>query len=500
MSGSEFKIAGALAGMLAALAGCRPVGPNYKPPAAPTPDVWHQKVAAELGREQPALQAWWRNLNDPVLTSLVDEARNNNLTAQQALSVIRESRLRRAVVSRNLQPVVDISGSYSRAKASSQDPLFSKLPNVAAQPFNLFTVGFDVIWEADVFGGIRRSIEAADAGVGASLETYRDVLVTLFAEVALNYVDLRTFQQRIAYAEANVKIQTESLALARSRFESGLTGRLDLEQARSNLSNTRAILPALKLGEQVVLNQLAFLLSVPPTQLRKDLEKPGPIPSAPEAVAVGLPADLLRQRPDVRRAERFLALQTARVGVATAQLYPRFGLSGNLGLQTVDISKFSGAGFFGITPFFRWNIFNRGRLHDLVKAEKEVTQQALLGYQNTVLLALAETESAMVAFHQEKQRLARLREAVAATEKAVGLVRTLYNTGLSDFQNVLDTERTLFLQQDNLAVSEGQVTKNLISLYKALGGGWSLSALPEEAKPQRPGEESQSRPEGKPGP
>ena len=190
--------------------------------------------------------------------------------------------------------------------------------------------------------------------------------------------------------------------------------------------------------------------------------------------------------------ERILALETARIGIATADLYPRFGLVGDLGVATTNLSRFGGAGAFGITPFFRWNIFNRGRIRDTIKAQEEVTQQALFSYENTVLFALAGAESAIVAFREEKRRLEALREAVAATERATGLVRTLYDTGLTDFQNVLDTERTLFLQQDQLAVSEGQVTKNLISLYKELGGGWSAATGPAEAQPMRPDEESRA--------
>ena len=471
---------------------CRPVGPSFRPPQAPIADVWHQEVSEQLRKENPDLQAWWTTLNDPVLEDLIRRARENSLTVQQAVSVIRESRLRRSVVQRNLQPVVDISATYTRAKSSGQDPLFSKLPQASPTPFNLYSAGFDVAWEADVFGRVRRSVEAADAGVEASIETYHDVLVTLFAEVARNYIDLRTFQQRIAYADRNIAIQTESLRLARARFGSGVTGRLDVEQAQSNLSNTESVLPSLLLGREVVLNQVALLISDQPGALPPALAESAPIPSTPAEVVVGLPANLLRQRPDIRRAERLLAIEAARTGILTADLYPRFGLVGDLGLTTTDVTKLSGAGTFGVTPFFRWNIFNRGRLRDAIHAQEEVTQQALLGYENTVLLAQMETESAIVGYREERRRFEALQEAVGATERATGLVRTLYDTGLTDFQNVLDTERTLFLQQDQLAISEGQVTKNLISLYKALGGGWatgSHSTVPAPVQTEQPFEE-----------
>jgi NodT family efflux transporter outer membrane factor (OMF) lipoprotein len=440
--------------------------------------MWYQQVAAEFSSEQPAIQAWWNNLGDPGLVDLIQKTRDQNLTLKQAVSVIRQARAQRGATARLLQPSVNLNAFYSAQRPSEQAPPLSLLPEDFrdADNSNLLSPGFDMAWEIDVFGRVRRSIEAADAAMQASVEGYRDVLVSLFGEVALAYVDLRTLQQRLAYAEGNIQLQQKALDLARTRFETGLTGRLDLEQARANLANTQALIPSLRLGIQSTLNRIAFLLSQQPGSVHAELLTPGPIPSpGREIVDLGLPAGLVRQRPDIRRAERALAAQTARIGVLTADLYPRFGLSGNLSLATADVTEWRSAGAFAITPFLQWNVFHRGRIRDNIRAQEEVTKQALYSYENTVLLALAEVETSMVALREEKLRRDALLVGVEALTKAVELVEILYTTGLSDFQNVLDTQRFLFQQQDALAVSDGQVTRNAIALYKALGGGWAES-------------------------
>jgi outer membrane protein TolC len=244
---------------------------------------------------------------------------------------------------------------------------------------------------------VRRSIEAADASTQASVEGYRYILVMLFGEVALAYVDLRTLEQRLAYAESNIKLQQKALDLARTRFETGLTGRLDLEQARANLANTQALIPLLRLGVHATLNSIAFLLSQQPGSVHADLLTPRPIPSpTPNTADLGLPVGLVRQRPDIRRAERALAAQTALIGVVTADFYPRFGLTGNLSFATADVTQWSSAGTFAITPFLQWHVFNRGRIRDNIRAQQEATRQALYAYENNVLLALSEVETSMV--------------------------------------------------------------------------------------------------------
>jgi len=462
------------------LGGCRAVGPNYTPPEVPTPDAWHQEVTREINAETPQLQAWWTQLNDPVLEDLIRRAREQNLTVKQALSVIRETRAARGITSRRLQPTIDTNLSYTRTRGSEQVPPLSLWPpelGVESEGLNVFGGSFDMGWELDVFGGIRRSIEAADALIDVSIEGYRDILVTLFAEVGLNYLEVRTLQQRIQYAEGNIELQEETLRLAQSRFDSGIAGRLDPAQAESHLANTEAVLPLLRLALHATLYRLGVLLAQHPGALEELLEvKPIPVP--PEDVAVGIPAELVRQRPDIRLAERTLAAQTAQVGVATSNLYPKFGLFGSWGFQTTKLSDMSGSATGFVTPLMSWNLFNRGRIKDQIRVEEERAEQAFLAYENIMLAALAEVETSMVSFWEEQQRLAALSRAVTASELAVELVGVLYQTGLVDFQNVLDTQRVLFLQQDQLAASEGQVTKNLVSLYKALGGGWDAGPAP----------------------
>ncbi len=479
LSAAAMRIALSVFALLLA-AGCRKVGPDYVAPATPMPDLWYQEISKDFGREEPALQEWWTHLEDPLLADLIRRCRENNLTIKQASSVIREARFRRTILSKNLQPNIDINASYTRTKASETVPPLSLVPKEVrnAEGFNVFSAGFDMAWEIDFFGRIRRSIEAADAGVGATIEGYRDILVTLFAEVGRTYVDVRTLQQRISFAQQNIERQRGTLKLVESRYEAGLVGQLDVQQARSNLANTEAVLPQLRLGLQASLNQLTFLLSLEPGSLHDQLETPAPIPGIPADVALGLPAELLRQRPDIRGAERLLAAETARIGVVTADLYPRFGLVGDLTSATVDLGNVGGSGTFAITPFMGLNIFNRGRIRNAISAQEESTEQALLSYENTVLFALTEVESSLAGFQEERNRRDAIGRAVEAVEKAAGLVHVLYDTGLTDFQNVLDTERSLFLQQDQLVASQGQVVKDLIALYKALGGGWSPAVLP----------------------
>ncbi len=460
------------------LAGCRRVGPDYQTPATPTPDAWRQEVAGEINSEQPRLQAWWDYLNDPRLTELIRRARERNLTVRQAVSRIREARAARGATSRLLQPQVSGGASYTRTRSSEQAPPLSLLPEDMrnAQGFNLWAAGFDMAWELDVFGGLRRSIESADAAIDVSIEGYRDVLVTLFSEIALNYLEVRTLQERIRYSRYNIDLQEQTLGLAQARFDTGLAGRLDPTQAEANLAGTEAALPVLRQALQLSINRLGVLLSEQPGDLRESLKEPKPIPVPPDDLAVGIPANVVRQRPDIRFAERSLAAQTAQVGVATARLYPRFGLAGSLGLQATSLSSLGGAGTFGITPVISVPLFNRGRLRDLVRVEEERTQQALFTYEDTVLRAFAEVESALISYAEEQIRRDALIRSVDAAQRAADLVMVVYKTGLTDFQNVLDTQRLLALQQDQLAASEGQVTKNLVSLYKALGGGWDPAA------------------------
>ena len=455
--------------VLAASTACM-VGPDYKTPVVEVPDIWHDPATEGVTDGESPIHKWWETFDDPILVDLIHEAQAANLDLEQAVGRIREARALRRIAGGDKVPDLSVGGSGQRQQLS--DNLIPELGPL--DPNSIYTLTFDSTWELDFFGRIRRQIESADATYQASIEDYRDVLVTLFGEVARNYFDVRELQQRIQYAEENIKAQQNTLKLTQDRFDAGLVSALDIAQAESNLANTEAQVPIYQAGLQAALNRLAVLLGAPPGTLHDDLAEPRPIPSPPDEVAVGLPADLLRQRPDVRRAERDLAAQTARIGVATADLYPRFSLSGFLGLQSGSGGDFiSGDSVtWGINLPFVWQIFSGGRVRGNIDLEKARTEQLVSFYEQTILIALEDVETSLANYEQEKQRRERLLEAVDASQRSVELVRTQYMAGLTNFQNVLDSERSLTNQQDALAESEGFIVKSLASVYKALGGGW----------------------------
>ena len=461
---------------LLAFSGCM-VGPNYERPVVEVPDVWQEAATAKVTDGEAPLQTWWTVFDDPKLTDLIDRAQASNLDLQQAIWRIQESRALRGVAKGGLLPGVQGTGDASREDPSENQVIIEEF----ADPQNNFSLGVDATWELDVFGRVRRTIEVADARLGASVEDYRDVLVTLLADVAFNYLELRTLQLRLNYAAANVLAQRETLQITVDRFDAGLVSQLDITQAESNLASTEARIPPLRAGQTAALNRLAVLLGASPGVLDGELNAPDDIPVPPDEVTIGLPAELLRQRPDVRRAERQLAAATAQIGVETANLYPRFSLFGFLGIGATDIGDLfsTSSGTWGIGLPIRWNIWQGGRIRSSIKATEARTEQALLFYEQSVLLALEEVENTMVAYEQERLRRDKLVEATDASERSVELVRTQYMAGLTNFQNVLDTQRSLFNQQDQLAASEGELVQNLVALYKSVGGGWNPMLFPE---------------------
>ena len=349
--------------------------------------------------------------------------------------------------------------------------------NLGGLPFpNLFSVwatGFNVSWEPDFWGRYRRTIEATDADVGASVEGYNQALVLLLSDVASNYVQMRTYEERLRFARSNVEIQKGSLHLADLRFTGGIASELDVRQARSSLAQTEALIPPLEAGRRQAANQLCILMGMPVTELASQLP-PGGIPKPPLQVAAGIPAELLRRRPDVRRAERQVASQSARIGVAEADLYPRFAINGFLGYAANDLNNlFEPKSFLGfIIPQFQWNVLNYGRITNNIRAQEARWQTAVLQYQQTVLTAGREVEDSLVAFLQSQQQAARLDEGVAASARSVQLVMTQFEGGVTDFNRVYNTQTTLVNQQDQLAATRGNIALNLIAAYRALGGGW----------------------------
>jgi NodT family efflux transporter outer membrane factor (OMF) lipoprotein len=460
---------------LALLLGCATVGPNYSPPETQMPDVWHQELTAGLAEGEADLQTWWTALNDPVLDELIQKAADGNIDLKVAVARIEEAYALRGIAAGQFYPDINADGVVQRDRVSE---------GVSPETFgrdrtdNFYGLGLGAGWEIDVWGRIRRSVEAADASTQAAIEDYRDILVLLFAAAASNYVEVRTLQARIQYAETNAQLQRETLQLTQDRFDAGIAPQLDVRQAELNLAVTESVIPDLESRLIQAINRLSVLLGEQPGQLQAELLEPGEIPDPPGDVLVSIPANLLRQRPDIRGAERRLASQTARIGVAQADLYPRFDLFGTIGLEAFDTGDYFDAGnkAWSLGSSLFWNIFDGGRIRSNIRVEEARTEQAFQVYEQTVLLALEDVEDAMVAYVREQEREEALGQAVTAAEQSVELVDTLYRTGLTDFQNVLDMQRSLATQQDNLAQSEGNVVTNVIRVYRALGGGWSIEA------------------------
>lgn len=458
----------ALLGLLLLAAGCAVVGPDYKPPKTEVPRTWQGIEDPALMPKKSDIQRWWEVFHDPLLSRLIAEAARENLDVRVAWARVKEARAQVGVAAGAELPSLDAAGSSTWQRGSEHDITPGGVTDSSHR------IGVDASWEIDLFGRIRRSIEAAEADYQATEEDRLDTLVTLYGEVALTYIEVRTLQARLEAARKNIASQREVLDLTRSRFKHGLATDLDVAQAVQVLASSEAELPPLRTALAQAVNNLALLLGKQPGAFRKELSKPAPIPLPPSKVAVGVPADILRQRPDVRRAERKLAAQTARIGVATADLYPSFSLTGSFGLSATEPGYLgrSGSYFFSVGPSFQWNIFDGGRIRSQIKVEDARTEQALLNYEQTVLSALNEVENAMVAFRQQRARLRALERTVQASRRTVSLALRLYKEGLKDFQSVLDAQRSLFSYDNQLAQAKGEVANNLVRLYKALGGGW----------------------------
>lgn len=463
-----------IAAVLLLSTGCT-VGPNYHQPKVAAPARWSEPLAGgETSGERP-LASWWKTFNDPELDSLIKRAVASNHDLRIAEARVRESRAQYKMTSADLWPTIDASGSYMRNLQSHHQPLLGSLP-LPGVPFenNVYQTGFDSSWELDVFGGTRRSIEASKADLAAAELDRRNVLVTLLGEVARNYVETRGLQHRLAIAGKNIQAQEEGVTLTRDRFNSGLTSDLDVQQATALLATTRSEVPVLETALQSSIHRLGVLLGQEPGALQTELSKVSAIPANPPKVPVGLPSDLLRRRPDVRQAERQLAAATARIGVAEADLFPKFSLTGDAGFQSVSVSDWfsSGSRFWSVGPTVQWRIFDAGRIRANVHVQTARQEQALAAYEKSVLTAFEDVENALVAYAKEQERHRSLEEAVNANNDALHLADENYTNGLANFINVLDAERSLYQAEDALAQSDKTVSQDLIALYKTLGGGW----------------------------
>jgi len=463
------------------VAGCA-VGPNYHTPQTKAPAQWNESLAGGETNSAIAAADWWNNFHDLELDSLIRRAVQSNLDLRIAQARVREARAQFGIAAADLWPTVDGSSSYTRARESQHQPVLGSLPLPPNVPFenNIYQAGFDASWEIDVFGGKRRAKQAAGAQVSASEFGRRDVLVTLLGDVARNYVDLRGYQQQLTIANENILVQEKSLAITRDRFAKGLASDLDVQQASTVLATTRAELPTLESSIQTSIHSLEVLLGQQPGVLQTELSEASPIPSRPPVVPVGLPSELLLRRPDIRQAERQLAAATANIGVAKADLFPKFFLTGTAGFESISASDWftGGSKLWSVGPTMQWRIFDAGRIRSNIKVQSARQEQALDTYEKTVLTAFEEVENNLVLYAKEQVRRRSLQDAVISSQKSLDTANKLYASGLTDFLRVLDSERSLYQAQDSLVQSDRTISANLIALYKSLGGGWETMEEP----------------------
>jgi NodT family efflux transporter outer membrane factor (OMF) lipoprotein len=464
--------------------GCSMVGPDFVQPRAPVETEWLASGDTRLRTESADYREWWTVFEDPVLSGLIESAYRQNLPLQIAGLRILEARALLGVATGNLYPQVQQGrGAFDYTRLSENTA------NTTAgfdQKYWEASTGFDAGWELDIWGKFRRAIESVEANLEASVADYDDALVSLTAEVARTYLVIRTIDERLAVARQNVQIQQRSLDIARVRFEAGAVTELDVQQAKSLLTNTQASIPGLEASLRQAQNALAILLGKLPGEVDGVLQDSGSIPAVPAEVVVAMPAELLRRRPDVRLAEYQLAVQSPLIGVAKADLYPSFELFGSIGLRSAD-SELTAAGssdysdlleadsleiFAG--PSFRWNLFHYGRIKNRVRVEDARYQQLVVNYENTVLRAQQEVEDALVGFLKTQEQESFLLESVTAAKRSVELSMVQYREGLVDYQRVLDSQRILADQQDLQVATTGSVVTNLIAAYKSLGGGWQI--------------------------
>ena len=449
------------------------VGPNYHRPPAAVSEVWLEASDPKVSLDDSDFANWWSAFNDPILDGLIQNAYQQNLTLREAGFRVLQARAERAIAAGELMPQVQqLSGDYMRINTSAQLP-----PPFNGGAFDEWSVGFNAAWELDIWGHFRRLVEAADAQLDASVNSFDAILTSLIAEVAATYVEIRTAQQQLEYTRANVEIQQKSLELVQTQLDLGATNQVSVEYARANLEETKALIPALEIDLRKAANRLCVLLGVPPRELGPILGI-GSVPTVPSDVAVGIPADLIRRRPDIRAAERVVAARCAEVGVAESEIYPSFFINGSIKASTLQNGGLAGNGSNGVIgPGFQWNILNYGRLINNVRANEAVLEQAVSDYQQTVLEAGEEVENGLYGFLKTQEQTNALQACVEANQRALDLVNIQFKEGEVDFSPVFVLQGVVVQQQNELVQSQAEIALNLIALYKALGGGWEIRCL-----------------------
>ncbi|MGR9012937.1 MAG: efflux transporter outer membrane subunit [Gammaproteobacteria bacterium] len=465
------------------LPGCFAVGPDYIPPVIPVPEQWTE-TTANAGSQPIHTDKWWKTFNDPVLDRLISEAIDSNLDLKLTLERVKDARvLRNAAIAAGLPSLgakSNVSRRFNNSSSSGSQTGTSSAGSgfgVGNQLINIFSLGFDAQWELDFFGGIRRAVEAADATVDAEVENSRDVLVTLLGEVARNYIELRANQKLVVITRENFHAQQDTLELTQIRQQAGLASMLEVTQAQALAATTQSQLPSYEASVKKSIHALSVLLGKEPGALAVSLNRQGVIPAASNNIIANLPSELLQRRPDIRGAERRLAIANASVGIATAELYPKVNLAAFIGLQNTTITDFTPLGkSWSAASSLTMPIFNWGKLNANISSKKAQFEQAFLTYQSTVLSAFQEVEDALTAYSNEQDRLKALAQAVDSNRLAVQLADERYRKGLTGFLDVLQSRQALYQAQSLSVISESQLSSNLVALYKALGGGWQTEA------------------------
>jgi NodT family efflux transporter outer membrane factor (OMF) lipoprotein len=460
--------------------GCVKVGPDFvKPEATVMPDWLEAGGYKQVTTKGEDYRDWWRAFNDPVLDKLIQTAYQQNLPLRIAGVRVLGARAQLGVAVGELYPQTQKAvGSVEKNRLSLTSPIGG---SGSPSNFWLSQIGLTASWEIDFWGKFRRAIESADASLLAAVADYDNTLVSLTADMATSYILLRTLEKRLNIARQNVNVQKQSLRIATARWKGGTTSLRDVEQALTVLDSTEATIPTLESRLRQTQNALSVLMGMPPSDLGHFLGSKSDIPAPPPQVAIGIPADLLRRRPDIQSAEWRAAAQCAQIGVTKANLYPAFSLSGTFGLQASDVGTFGLSDMFQwksragtIGPSFQWNIFNYGQITNQVRVQDARFQELLIAYQNAVLQAQQEVENALITFLKAQQRAQKLAGATAAAQRSVELAILQYREGITDFTTVLTAEQNLLTQQDSLASTLGDISGNLVGVYRAMGGGWQI--------------------------
>ncbi len=442
---------------------------QIKKPQIEIPDTWDTPPAEGVTTQVAQLKQWWKSFRDEQLDTLIEQALIANTELKIADARINEARAMRGIANSARYPTIEQSDVIARRRTVVQTP-----KSIGAVEGGLFQIGFDANWELDFFGGVRNSVKAATAEVIGAEESRRDVMVTLVAEVARNYIALRGYQRQLQVARSNINTQRDTRDLTAVRAKAGLASELDVTRAEAQLASTEAVVPGLEALIANTAHRLGVLLGKQPGALLADLQAAEPIPATPPEVPIGLPSEILRRRPDIRRAEAEIVAQTAKLGVAKSELYPKFQLSGLLGRTGTSPARLAlGLGnFFSIGPSISLPIFNARRIRSNIKAQDARLDQAILVYEDTLRNSLEEVENSLTLYEREREQRTKLAKAVSGNRRSVELAKELYTAGLSDFLSVLEAEKALYGSENELAQSEAAVSINLVALYKALGGGW----------------------------